>query len=94
MLTERYRPFTVELPDRSVRDCYSPASIAQQYFTNGEVLTVEEFVSKSRNALQEASSKVEEQFGYVCSGAAASIANIEHWSAALKPNAKLRIVKV
>ncbi|MDQ8202197.1 MSMEG_0570 family nitrogen starvation response protein [Pelagicoccus sp. SDUM812003] len=94
MQTERYRAFTVELPDQSIRDCYSPSSIARQYFKSGEVLTVEEFVSKSRIALDEASSRVEATFGFVCSGAAASIANIEGWSSSLEPSAKLRIVKI
>lgn len=94
MKTERFKAFTVELPDRSVRDCYSPSSIARQYFKNGEVLTVEEFVSKSRIALDKASSQVEEAFGYVCSGAAASLANIEGWSATLERSAKLKIVKI
>ncbi|MBC2605029.1 MSMEG_0570 family nitrogen starvation response protein [Pelagicoccus albus] len=94
MVTERFNAFTVELPDESIRSCYSPTSIARQYFKSGEVITVEEFVSKSRSALNEASSQVEEVFGYVCSGAAASIANIECWCSALEPRAKLKIVQI
>ncbi|MBD5778042.1 MSMEG_0570 family nitrogen starvation response protein [Pelagicoccus sp. NFK12] len=87
-------PFTVELPDGSVRDCYSPSSVVREYFTRGETLTVEEFVSKSRIALNEASSRVEAKFGFACSGAMSSLANIERWSSALEKGDLLKITKI
>ncbi len=87
-------PFTVELPDGSVRDCYSPSSVVREYFKRGETLTVEAFVSKARIALNEASSRVEAKFGFACSGATSSLANIERWSSAFEPGALLKITNI
>ncbi|MCH6259064.1 MSMEG_0570 family nitrogen starvation response protein [Puniceicoccaceae bacterium K14] len=87
-------PFTVELPDGTVRSCYSPSSIVRQYFATGDCLTVEDFVSKARSALNEASARVEAKFGFACSGASASLANIEGWSSDLKPDESIKIVNI
>lgn len=87
-------PFTVELPDGSVRNCYSPSSIVRQYFTQDETLSVKDFVTKARSALTEASARVEAKFGFACSGATTSIANIERWSSKLRPDESVKIINI
>ncbi|MDQ8202173.1 MSMEG_0570 family nitrogen starvation response protein [Pelagicoccus sp. SDUM812003] len=87
-------PFSVKLPDGSVRDCYSPSSVVREYFRRDETLTVEEFVSKAKIALNEASARVEAKYGFACSGATTSLANIERWSSALERDALLKITNI
>lgn len=84
-------PFTVELPDGSLKHCYSPSSVVRDYFTAGDALTAAEFVVKARESLTEASNRVLAKFGFACSSAASSLEDIEHWAAALPPDSTVRI---
>ncbi|MEM8867372.1 MAG: MSMEG_0570 family nitrogen starvation response protein [Verrucomicrobiota bacterium] len=87
-------PFTVELPDGTVRQCYSPSSIVHKYFSRGETMPVSEFLTKARAALTKASERVEAKFGFACSGATASLATIEAWGATLKPEDPVKIIQI
>jgi len=87
-------PFTVQLPDGTTRQCYSPSSIVRQYFSSGDELVVTDFLDKARTALTEASARVEAKFGYACSGATNSLATIESWSAQLKPSDSVKIIHI
>jgi len=67
------RTLLVRWPDDKEQAIYSPSSIVDQYFSVGDKLAKEEFVAKSTEALQQASKRVEEKYGYFCSSAMASI---------------------
>lgn len=84
-------PFTVELPDGSLKHCYSPSSVVRKYFTAGDTLTAAEFLGKARESLTEASNRVLAKFGFACSSAASSLEDIEHWASALPPDSTVRI---
>ena len=84
-------PFTVELPDGSLKHCYSPSSVVRQYFSKGDTLPASDFLDKARESLTEASNRVLAKFGFSCSSAASSLEEIEHWASALPPGASVRI---
>lgn len=84
--------FTVQLPDGTTRECYSPSSVVQRYFVAGEEIPVAEFVVRSRAALTAASERVRAKFGFSCSSASAQLAEIERWTSALHDNSTLRII--
>jgi uncharacterized repeat protein (TIGR04042 family) len=87
-------PFTVLLPDGSVRHCYSPSSIVRQHFTAGETITAADFIRSARAALTEASERVRRKFGFACTAAAASLSQIEEWAGALPPETPLVIQRI
>lgn len=84
-------PFTVELPDGTLKHCYSPSSVVRQYFSAGDTLSTADFLGKARQSLTEASNRVLAKFGFACSSAASSLEEIEHWASTLPPDATLRI---
>ncbi len=86
--------FTVRLPDGEFRYCYSPSTIVKNYFEKGETIPASEFLEKSRKALTEASDRVRQKFGFSCTAASASLADIEHWAGDLSPEASLTIVHI
>ena len=62
--------FKIEWPNREVMEYYSPSTVLLNYFRTGDKLTVEELIKTSRTALDKASQRVEERFGYRCTAAA------------------------
>lgn len=86
--------FTIELPDGATRDCYSPSTVVHSYFQKNEEMTVDEFVSRSREALTEASERVRAKFGFSCTSASAQLAEIEHFTQNQPPDGTVRIVSI
>ncbi len=86
--------FTVRLPDGDFRYCYSPSTIVKTYFEKGEVMPASDFIEKSRKALTEASERVREKFGFSCTAASASLADIEQWAGDLPPATPLTILHI
>ena len=66
----------VKWPDQDIQELYSPSSVVEQYFEVGEKMTVSDFVNTGTEALQHASRRVEEKFGFACTSAMASIQHI------------------
>ena len=87
-------PFTVTLPDGSFRACYSPSSVVKDYFSKDQVLPASEFLTLSRKALKEASERVRAKFGFACTGATASLDEIEQWAGELPPKTLLKITHI
>ena len=86
--------FTVQLPDGTTKECYSPSTVVQHYFTAGEEMAVAEFLQRSRAALAAASERVRARFGYSCSSAAAQMEEIERWISQEPSQAIIRIISV
>lgn len=61
--------FVVCWPDGSKDTCYSPSTAIEKYLQVNHPYTLEEFVSTSTRALDEASERVKAKFGYFCSSA-------------------------
>jgi uncharacterized repeat protein (TIGR04042 family) len=68
--------FVVRWPDETVMACYSPSLVILEYLEVGESYTVSEFVERSRTALEIASERVREKFGYPCVNAHAQLQQI------------------
>ena len=69
--------FRVRWPDQSESLCYSPSLIIKDYFEPGQIYPLKEFVSRSREALEIASERVRQKYGYTCSSAMSQLAEIE-----------------
>ena len=59
----------IEWPNQEFDKVYSPSSVIKEYFTEGDSLSVEEFLTKCNNALYEASERVKKKYGYACTTA-------------------------
>ena len=86
--------FRVEWPDGEVTRCYSPSTVVLEYFQEGLTLTVGEFSSRSVEALEHASRRVEAKFGYRCSSAAAQRDEILDIARRFQDSAKAQILSV
>ncbi len=69
--------FKIQWPDGTEQKCYSPSLVVKQYFNPGETYELGEFVEKSRIALNIASDRVKEAYGFSCSRALGQIQQIE-----------------
>lgn len=69
--------FRVRWPDQSETLCYSPSLIIKEYFNVGESYALADFVNRSREALDIASKRVQQKYGFFCTGAMDQRAEIE-----------------
>jgi len=86
--------FTIGLPDGSQMDCYSPSSIVLDYFSEGDVLTNSIFLTKAQESLKIASDRVEEKYGFQCTGALNSLKRIQKISSNFKHDDKIVVIKI
>lgn len=83
--------FQVQWPDGEVTDCYSPSTVVRQYFHSGEVLSLAEFVARSREALGQASERVRAKYGFGCGQATQQLAEIVQAARRFQPEAEARV---
>ncbi len=69
--------FKIQWPDGVQEDCYSPSLVVKKYFTPGEEYELNDFVEKSRTALNIASDRVKQAYGFPCSRALGQLKQIE-----------------
>lgn len=69
--------FRIRWPDDSVINAYSPSSTIKDALVAGHPYPVTEFVIRCRAALEHASARVAQRYGYGCGHAAAQIREIE-----------------
>ncbi|SEF86759.1 MSMEG_0570 family nitrogen starvation response protein [Marinobacterium lutimaris] len=69
--------FNVRWPDGSEDSCYSPSTVVRDHFKTGDTMPLAEFVSKAEVALDSASQRVEQKFGYACSSSMDQLAVIK-----------------
>jgi uncharacterized repeat protein (TIGR04042 family) len=69
--------FRIRWPDGSTESCYSPSLVVKEFLSVGSSYSVADFVARSRAALEIASERVKEKYGWGCSRAAAQAARIE-----------------
>ena len=68
--------FHVRWPDGRREACYSPSLVVKDFLVPGESYAVDEFVEKTRTALNIASERVREKYGFACSSALDQLARI------------------
>ncbi|MGX2039645.1 MSMEG_0570 family nitrogen starvation response protein [Methylocaldum sp. MU1018] len=69
--------FRVRWPDQSETLCYSPSLVVKDFFAPGASYELTDFVARSREALNIASERVRQKYGFYCTAAAAQLAEIE-----------------
>ncbi|MBB94954.1 MAG: hypothetical protein CML68_10175 [Rhodobacteraceae bacterium] len=69
--------WTVRWPDGAEERLYSPSSIVAEIFEPGQSYPVPDFLSRARDALQQASDRVERKYGFACSSAMDQLGRIE-----------------
>lgn len=69
--------FSVRWPDQSETRCYSPSLVIRDYLSPGQRYALDDFVSRSREALGIASERVRAKYGFACSQAMDQLAEIE-----------------
>lgn len=73
--------FRVRWPDDSLTLCYSPSLIIKDYFAPGQSYPLDQFVAHSREALNIASERVRQKYGFYCSSAMQQLQEIENIAA-------------
>jgi uncharacterized repeat protein (TIGR04042 family) len=74
--------FFIRWPDGRAETCYSPSLVVKDFLTPGKTYPLADFVARSRGALNIASQRVEEKYGFACPRAQAQLARIETAAAA------------
>jgi len=69
--------FHVRWPDQRVTRCYSPSLVIHEYFQPGQSYHMNDFLQRAREALEIASERVREKYGFACSQAMDQLAEIE-----------------
>ncbi|MBU2954762.1 MSMEG_0570 family nitrogen starvation response protein [Marinobacter sp. F3R08] len=69
--------FNVRWPDNSQDNCYSPSTVVREHFRKGTTMPVSEFIATAELALNSASQRVEQKYGYFCSSAMDQLAQLK-----------------
>ena len=76
--------FQIQWSDGSQSVCYSPSSVVKKYFMPNTDYDLDDFVTRSRTALNIASDRVAAKYGFPCNKAMGQLAEIEANSAKYK----------
>lgn len=79
--------FDVTWPDGETSTYYSPSTVLKEHLQAPCDYPLDEFLKKSRTALQQASDRVSQKYGFACSAAADELRKIEHKATSLKQHA-------
>jgi uncharacterized repeat protein (TIGR04042 family) len=69
--------FSIRWPDGTGERCYSPSLVIKDFFSPGKTYALEDFLARSRTALNIASERVRAKYGFACSSAMDQLARIE-----------------
>ncbi len=87
--------FRIQWPDGDEANCYSPSLVIGDFFKPGEAYPLEDFVARSRQALNIASERVREKYGFACSAAQDQLAQIEREAERFRdrPDATVKVIE-
>lgn len=88
--------FTIKWPDGSVDNCYSPSTVIREHFEIGKPYPLAQFVAVAQRALNSASDRVEQKFGYHCSSAMDQLGIITRKASLFEstPNALVQVLGI
>jgi putative flavoprotein involved in K+ transport len=86
--------FKVEWPNGKAEDCYSPSWIIEEHLAVGQDYAVVDFVGRVGVALNIASDRVRQKYGFACSSALDQLASIRATADALSPSERVGRVRV
>jgi len=86
--------FRIQWPDDSEAEWYSPSLVIKEFLNPGEAYELDDFVRRAGEALNIASERVREKYGYACSAAMDQLAQLEVIAERFqdKPDARVRVV--
>jgi uncharacterized repeat protein (TIGR04042 family) len=84
--------FTLRWPDGAETRCYSPSLIIEDFLTSNTAYPLDDFLTRSRRALTEASNRVRVKYGFACSRAAATLGAIEDRATSLRDYADPQVL--
>lgn len=83
--------FQVRWPDQSEHWCYSPSVVVQDFLAVGQTYPMDEFLARTREALNIASERVRAKYGFACSQALDQLAEIELRARSFKDQADAQV---
>lgn len=86
--------FRVRWPDGDIDDCYSPSLVMHDYLTVGNLYRVTDFVELTTAALTQASDRVRAKFGFACTSAAATAAQITTKAGRFAADAQVQVISM
>lgn len=86
--------FTIEWPNGKRERCYSPSYIIEDYFVPGCSYPVPEFLERASAALEGASERVRQRYGFACSSALDQLSELKRSGSELSALERAREVKV
>lgn len=69
--------FSVRWPDGTESLCYSPSLVIEDHLVPGASYTLDDFIGRSRTALNIASDRVMQKYGFPCSRALGQLAELD-----------------
>jgi uncharacterized repeat protein (TIGR04042 family) len=81
----------VHWPDGSREWLYSPSTVVEEVFAAGGTYSLAHFVELTRQAMTEASDRVQARYGFPCSRAAATLASVEGTAAGFTDGGEVRV---
>ena len=84
--------FRVRWPDKTVSSCYSPSLVVKEYLQVGQSYPLDDFLRRSREALNIASERVKQKYGFYCTGAMGQLAEIDETAARFAGDADAQVV--
>jgi uncharacterized repeat protein (TIGR04042 family) len=87
--------FRIRWPDGDEANCYSPSLVIGDFFEPGQAYPLADFVERSRQALNIASDRVREKYGFACSAAMDQLAQIERDAERFRdrPDATVKVIE-
>lgn len=86
--------FRVRWPDGTETRCYSPSLVVRDHLVPGRHYPMAEFLQRTREALNTASERVREKYGFACSQALDQLAEIKSLAARFTEQAQAGVTVV
>ncbi|MDD7973138.1 MSMEG_0570 family nitrogen starvation response protein [Roseinatronobacter alkalisoli] len=84
--------WTIRWPDGHEERCYSPSSVIAETFSAGQSYPLPAFMQSARRALEQASARVEQKYGFACSLAMDQLDRLERRAATFAGQKDARIL--
>lgn len=84
--------FHLRWPDQTQTCCYSPSSVVRDYLQVGHSYALDDFLERSRTALNIASERVRAKYGFACSQAMDQLSEIEHLATPFLPQTNAQVL--
>jgi uncharacterized repeat protein (TIGR04042 family) len=86
--------FDVRWPDGQVQSCYSPSLVVHDHLVAGHTYTVRDFARRATLAMDVASERVREKYGFACTSAAATTDQITAAAASYDADEWVTVVRI